>query len=174
MISFASFDARKRRKIEKNSKWTGNGTDGGSERDNRSSISLRSFSRVIAPDRINFPCRLPFSFAAPLPRPRDLSWRIRDSSTYSLSLSLYFDENIFTVFPRHGFISVSLHILKERFSLFLFFFPIRHNKVKVIIFLIEKEKTGVNEVSLHLFFFLFFFLSLSVIIPLFEKMIARR
>lgn len=90
------------------------------------------------------------------------------------SLSLYFDENIFTVFPRHGFISVSLHILKERFSLFLFFFPIRHNKVKVIIFLIEKEKTGVNEVSLHLFFFLFFFLSLSVIIPLFEKMIARR
>ena len=47
--------------------WKGGEGGGG---DNCSSISLRSFSRVIAPDRINFPCRLPFSFATPLTRPR--------------------------------------------------------------------------------------------------------
>lgn len=61
---------------------------GGGE-DNCSSISLRSFSRVIAPDRINFPCRLPFSFATPLPRPRDLPRKIRDTSAFTTFYSGY-------------------------------------------------------------------------------------
>lgn len=66
-----------------NTKWEQRVEKGRGWGDNCSSISLRSFSRVIAPDRISFPCRLPFSFATPLPRPRDLPRKIRDTSAFT-------------------------------------------------------------------------------------------
>lgn len=72
-----------------NTKWEQQRVEKGGGGDNCSSISLRSFSRVIAPDRINFPCRLPFSFAIPLPRPRDLPRKIRDTSAFTTFFSGY-------------------------------------------------------------------------------------